>query len=344
MIINESTQQNLVQAIDFIGQLFGLTRYTGESLEAFYKRCAQVYEYEGNTSLGGLRIAIARELGCPVRTCGVLGLKDREAYPNAGIAINNGYIAVYGDVTDIEPGNSEFLTTKAPDKESNFNYIKEFRDYIDSSDYLAWEVPVLDSELGTPMTNLLEGRSFRYYEDQEFIIEGMNRLKHRNILENSLIGSSYLANKVASPDLIENKGDYYFSRSSGSLITWMDPTSKVPKEIGSVSYIRTDPFFELKVVPVTIDELSDQFLNRQGYIDLKAADNINLLPLNIDKNLMKFVYKAFEADSKFWLLEDLNNSPMDINKTYRIGDAITDSIDHYYVPSGTLLSIIRELD
>lgn len=344
MIIDQNVQRNLIQAIDFIGQLFGLNRYDGESIDNFYKRCIQVYRFEGDTTLSGLRVAISRELGCPVRSCGVLSLRDPEAYPNAGINVGNGIIEIFEDLTDIEGSSVEKLFTKSPYRESNFNYIKEFKDYIDASPYFKWEIEPLESEYGTPLYNLLESKSFRFYEDRESLIEGMNRLKHDSIIESSLTGSSYLINKVSSPSLIEAKGDYYFSSETRSLITWKDELLKTPRQIGAVSYIRTDRFFELNAVPVSIDELSDNFLNNLSYIEFKAKNNIDIDRLSIDKNLMKFVYKAFEADANHWVLEDWNATPMDINRTYRIGDAITDSIDHYYIPNGTLSSIISRIE
>lgn len=292
-------KEGVVTDLDSIGAKYGLYRITDESLEAFKKRVLSIFIYEHNQTESGISFFLSRALGATPENVGYIKIADKYRLENDGVHIKvyevNNIAETQTEIYSIFSSESNMETFKSDFEDldaNNFIYIKDdkflskqlcfFTNFSNSS-------PMIKVSVSSGVSKLMRFGGFK-------------------INPNSLSSDSdFLRIKVATPNLVTEKGKYYFDESDSTLITYSDTgiDNFMVTYCGSYKYI---PFSYSPIRAVSLGRIIEfedsSFIYDQAsqYIAGLPADQIDLL------------WDAYVNNNLLWKANQ--TSPLALSGTY----------------------------
>jgi len=330
--------ENIGHSIDYIGQIYGLYRFEGESPYDFKERVLDVFINKSNASTKGLEVGGGRELGQAAKEIGTLIASDSVEAP--GIKISSSKITIYSDFRTFEIEKEFNIVSDFPKKDCDIApYIYDFYIWIEKhSEVWSWKDPISNKNLWLKACGLISNESFEGASAPIQIEEGLNKIG-KPIARGSVTSLSEIClNEVDLESEITKKGDYYIDYDLGKVFTKDTGSGGV----GSLLLSTYKRSVSLDWSPVSINNLSD----KEWYESLKRKEikeeNNGYRSIGLSEELVNLIIKAYQNDGTHWFAKDINNTPFDINESYMFSDVITDEIESYYLDTTEANSPKRE--
>lgn len=331
MILNSYNEIAYTNGLDLVGQKFGLYRLEDESNSNFRERLLSVFQFKSNSALNGMRIGIARELGCIPRKIGRLEARTTEggswAYNCPVLTVDRNYCTIYSDYLEGDIEVKFNIRSKVPKEgEVYAPYVKDIRDWINStSEVFNWIDGEEDSQY-TPSRFLLDSNSCNPLVRSR-IKQGVGTLIGSAIPSTIFSFNELITTEVESPTYITTLGQYSVSDDKTMIFTYKDNKRSLN---GDISYTSIDPNFDLYAVPVDAYGLDEETLvnisksSYSGFTDSMAIETFTPEVLE--------AFNLFMAlDKGYWADEDAREIPNLRNARHTPTEIVSDILARHYL-------------
>lgn len=297
--------------IDNKAALYGLYRFTDESLENFKNRILSTFIYESSNSESGYSYAAARALGAYPKVIGYLRLNEYSTK-----IMHDGINVTSQDMEyDIEDEIFSVTTKKSLNllEDLTLEKVKSELEQDNSASIILFDNKYLTkdmrfimpfkTEVTTSFDNVRPGSNFLYKTLGIYI--DPTTFRNRSL---------FLKRKLIDPSLLIEIGDYYFNSETGQLILFDDGSISSDVEILYRKVWKYIPIVYCPVSVITLDKL--KYVGNTNFGLENASEVVNNIFSAEDLNpeILNYFWDAFISNNSVWKANQ--TSAVAVNGTY----------------------------
>lgn len=346
--ISNNIQEQVTTSLDYIAQLYDLIRFENESVDDFRRRLLDIFLYDNSNTINGIANRITRELGGLIKELGSISPRKDEDGSLVGlcpvIEITETHIIFYSNFLENEIEKKFNIYNDLPHgNEELAYYIYDIYAWLSTSSYFQINKDISNNDLFLQSKYLVNNLSCRLISE-EHVVE-INRCKLNFDKEKeTLIASTFnssdsrLIESVDSIDLILSSGDYFLDETNGYLYFYEtnDRTSM------RLEFYVVDKETYVDYRPVKITSLHNNNVFYLNSLIDKDKDNLSYRIIAYNEYANLLISLAYQQDIGYWFNESINNTPIDIKKSYLTSEVFDENFNISSLYSNDNLRLLLE--
>jgi hypothetical protein len=309
-VIESYDQEQIIHALDYIGEIYKLPRFPQETISHYRNRLMMLYSMKADSTAQGIVNQLTLDIGClPLDIFEISADTDYKKY--VYFEKNNHTFMFMGEgMYEID------LTSYIPKPETSYAwYVGELIEHFSDIDYIIinqlQEAEILD----TLRTSNIRNFTTHNVMQKTNITKTVTKLPYKNIFEIHS-NSNLMVNEVESIEDIEQDGDFFLDKEKG--ILYINSTPKDNNHYVWCSH-NSDRHI-VQWMPFNIQELQDKvYTNRLMLSIQQDVDNLDPELFIPSHTLVHYMLESYKNDGNHVFYRTLDDNKRDYSgKSYSV--------------------------